>query len=237
MPEERQKGSLKSLVKELGRDKRFYLQAAYGGLKEEPTLKDISTFLDIDELFGFAAESWIKRDKDLKEYERVVDNSSLYEIFSWTYQKGGHVFLHNDSKGEIRKKNEEYNKKLSIGKLNRNIFDNKSPHDGRNLKQRLDMIPYEHENDLRAELKNPTFVYCINDMEYFKEKGKRKGDNSRLRIIYNNKGWIKDIPDALASKVSQMLEGYEFSKGHIVTHEKVYEKPQEKKDMNYEFDF
>lgn len=187
--------SLKKLVNETCGNDLYFLSCTHHGLHEESALREFNPYLDLNELITFAAESWIKRDRQFNEFEKVVNNSNLYEIFSWTYKNGGMGLLNN---------------RKNISSESLNLYKKNNPYNGEVLEERLRLVPVEYESKLRQELTKNVLTYCRNEDDYYAKKAKQKGDNSNLVILPFNRKYIKktQMPDEFSRLIAAKIKNF-----------------------------
>lgn len=187
--------SLKQLIADTCGHDRFMLSRAYFGLSETPVLREFNPYLDLDEILTFAAESWIKRDKEPDKYQEIVDQSSLYDIFRWTYSHGGYGLLKN---------------RKSISDDNQKFYEKNNPYQGELLEQRLRLVPEEYESKLRSQLKSDAHTYARNEKHYQEIKASRGGNNYNLEIIPFNKVYTRreEMPQEYARLIHGIIKDY-----------------------------
>lgn len=114
------------------------LSAAYRGLYESP-LKEIYPVLDLEEAIAFAAGSWAKRNESAR-FSGYVASHSLYDVFSEVYGLGfPWLNKHKNIPDELKRSHIQLN-----------------PFSGRNLEQRLSLVPYDSAERLKERLAKPT---------------------------------------------------------------------------------
>jgi hypothetical protein len=178
----------------------YFLSSAHHGINEERALEEFNPYLDLDEMITFAATSWIKRDREKSNFDNVIDNSNLYELFSWVYNKGGYGML---------------NKHKNISAETLKIYNKHNTAKGELLKERLGLIPLNIEEQLRKELKQPTFIYCRNEKDYYNQKNRLRGDNSRLEILPFKKVYTtkEEMPYEFSRLIAKEIRSFPTSMG------------------------
>jgi len=187
------KGLKKLIFDSCGGD-LFLLSCAHHGMNETPTLNHVNPYVNLDDIIGFSAESFIKREKDFENYSARVLNSSLYEIFSYTLRIGGDGLVNN--RRNITPESQELYKKMN-------------PYHREDMKSLLNLVPMEFENSLRKELIKEVKTYCRNEDDYFKKKEER-GDNFGLEILPFKKKYISklEMPDEFSRLIANYVKNY-----------------------------
>lgn len=194
--------NLKKLIHETCGGDLSMIKMTYMGLSETPALREFNPYLDLEELITFAAASWIKREKIKPHYDAIVDESSLYQLFSWTFQNGGAGMLRN--RKNLSTESEQYA---------RDSFMN--PYHGDLLEKRLRLVPEEYEVALREQLHEDTHTWTDTTYGYEHVKQLRDGNNYHLHILPYTANHRRSTPNirekkahTLSKELSKMISAY-----------------------------
>lgn len=193
-------GITERLLYELCDNDSKLLSSLHHGLYETP-LNEIYPLINLDDLIVFSASSWNLRKKNLPEFSKFAENSSLYEIFSEAYTSN---FNPQELKGFVwLYKNRDVSPGLQDDYSLLNPFKKKD------LEQRLRNASQDSVNRLKKNLQQPINEYLF-ECDYFSRKQEHSGDNSRLIVMgfqpYLPKHGI--VEKRYREQIASMLNGY-----------------------------
>lgn len=158
-----------TLIEDLCGSDRTLIGALENGLYEVP-MQDFYPHLDFQEVAAFAASSWQARRKE-PDYVSSYAEQTTYVLFT-NFIASGIRWIRSRT---FLKEGETTESRIQLyGRLN--------PYEGKRLKDRLERIEEEKVEDLRERLVQPVMIHVF-EREYYREKRRRGGDNSMLRVM------------------------------------------------------
>ena len=165
------------------------LKHVHHGLYECP-LKEVYSFLNLNELIVFASESWEARNRG-ELNEQFIQESDIYLIFNEFNQKGFKRLNGLQSKSiKLKAEYIKYN-----------------PH-GKNLKQRLSNVCKTEIEKMKNQLKGKTKQYLAEE-EYYRMRGLQQNmqDYIFMRFLTSERNRNKSAKK-YAAEISRMLRDY-----------------------------
>lgn len=186
-------GPTKQYLLDLSGENQGLISSAHHGLYECPSLREVYSHLNFEELFAFVASSWQFRNRREFSFLEAVKSASLYEIFSEAFKIGFPWLRKNSQVSSEDKKHRQLNP-----------FEN-----GRDLSARLEGVPSDSVSRLREQLTERVNEYVF-ECQYHDRKMRRGGDNYKLEIMRFQNVYPKSgrIVPAFAEEIARIMKTF-----------------------------